>query len=266
MPNKPSMPAIADISAALQRLPLVGVLGWQDVRQRYRRSAFGPFWITLSMGVMIGTIGIVFGQIFQSPLQDYLPFLTIGIILWSFIATVITEGSNGFIGAEGIIKQLPIPLFVHLLRMFWRNALILAHNIVIFPLVLLAVGKPVGWVALLAMPGMLLLVLNLSWIGLILAILCARYRDLPQIVISVLQVVFYLTPIMWEPKLLPARAGTYLLDVNPVYHLMEIVRAPLLGAFPSTSNWLVSAVMAVIGWCVALMFFGRYKRRIAYWL
>jgi lipopolysaccharide transport system permease protein len=266
MHNKFSMPAVADIFAALQRLPLVGVLGWQDVRQRYRRSALGPFWITISMGVMIGTIGVVFGQIFNSPMEDYLPFLTIGMILWSFIAALITEGSAGFIGAEGIIKQLPIPLFVHLLRLFWRNALIFAHNLVIFPLVLLAVGKPLGWVALLSVPGLLLLVLNLSWIVLILAILCARYRDLPQIVTSVLQVVFYLTPIMWLPKLLPARAGLYLLDGNPIYHLLEIVRAPLLGQFPLMSSWLVSAVMAITGWCIALAFFGRYKYRIAYWL
>jgi lipopolysaccharide transport system permease protein len=266
MHNKFSMPAIADISAAFQRLPLVGVLGWQDVRQRYRRSALGPFWITISMGVMIGTIGVVFGQIFNSPMADYLPFLTIGMILWSFIASVVTEGSAGFIGAEGIIKQLPIPLFVHLLRLFWRNALIFAHNLVILPLVLLAVGKPIGWVALLSMPGLLLLVLNLCWIVLILAILCARYRDLPQIVASVLQVVFYLTPIMWLPNLLPARAGMYLLDANPIYHLLQIVRAPLLGQFPSMSNWLVSALMAIVGWCVAVAFFGRYKCRIAYWL
>jgi lipopolysaccharide transport system permease protein len=199
-------------------------------------------------------------------MADYLPFLTIGMILWSFIASVVTEGSAGFIGAEGIIKQLPIPLFVHLLRLFWRNALIFAHNLVILPLVLLAVGKPIGWVALLSMPGLLLLVLNLCWIVLILAILCARYRDLPQIVASVLQVVFYLTPIMWLPNLLPARAGMYLLDANPIYHLLQIVRAPLLGQFPSMSNWLVSALMAIVGWCVAVAFFGRYKCRIAYWL
>jgi lipopolysaccharide transport system permease protein len=101
---------------------------------------------------------------------------------------------------------------------------------------------------------------------LILAIICARYRDLPQMINSVLQVIFYLTPIMWLPSLLPARAGVYLLDWNPVFHMLEIVRAPLLGQLPSSANWMVAGGMAVAGWIVAVLVFARYKRRIAYWL
>jgi len=258
--------ALADIGAGLKRYPLAAVLGWQDLRARYRRSALGPFWITIGMAVMIGTIGIVFGQIFQAPLREFFPFLAIGTIIWSFMSTVIAEGSTGFIAAESIIKQLPIPLFVHIMRLVWRNLLIMAHNIVIFPLVLIAVGQPLGWEALLAVPGLALTVLNLTWIALMLAVLCARYRDLPQIVASVLQVVFYVTPIMWLPKLLPKRAGVYLLDANPFFHMLEVVRAPLLGALPSAANWTVSVAMAVLGWTMVLFLYGRYKRRIAYWL
>jgi lipopolysaccharide transport system permease protein len=266
MNNRPTASALLYIVAATKRISLVGVLGWQDVRARYRRSALGPFWITLSMGVVIATIGIVFGQIFKSPMQEFLPFLTIGLILWAFISNIITEGATGFITAENIIKQLPIPMFVHIMRMIWRNLLILLHNLVIFPIVLLVFGKTLGWVALLSIPGLALGVLNLSWIALLLAIVCARYRDLPQMVTSVLQVVFYLTPVMWLPKLLPQRAGMYLLDLNPVYHLLEIIRAPLLGQAPSVTNWVVAGALAVVGWIVALFVFGRYRRRIAYWL
>src|SRR5690606_16082622 len=166
---------------------LVGMLGWQDVRQRYRRSSLGPFWLTVSMAVMIGTIGVVFGQIFNSPMTEFLPFLAAGIIFWGFISSVINEGCTSFIAAEGIIKQLPIPLFVHVLRMVWRNILILAHNIVIFPLTLLAVGKPLSWQAFISIPGFLLVVINLTWIALILSTLCTRYRDLPQMIGNLLQ-------------------------------------------------------------------------------
>jgi lipopolysaccharide transport system permease protein len=266
MINSPAAIALADITSALRKYSLVGMLGWQDIRQRYRRSALGPFWLTVSMGVMIGTIGVVFGQIFKSPIKEYLPFLAIGMILWGFISAVITEGCTGFIAAEGIIKQLPIPLFVHILRMIWRNLLILAHNIVIFPLVLLAVGKPVSSVAFIAIPGLLLALINITWIALVLAVICARYRDLPQIVSSLLQVIFYLTPIMWMPSLLPQRAGLNFLDLNPIYHLLEIIRSPLLGQLPTTTNWIASLAMALIGWGMAIAVYGRYKRRIAYWL
>ncbi|WP_227869570.1 ABC transporter permease [Undibacterium parvum] len=266
MPSYSLTIALSDITAAVRRYPLVGMLGWQDVRQRYRRSALGPFWLTISMAIMIGTMGVVFGQIFKAPLTEFLPFLAAGTILWSFISAIVSEGCTGFIAAEGIVKQLPIPLFVHILRMIWRNVLILGHNIVIFPLVLLAVGKPVGLVALISIPGFILLLINLTWVALILSVICARYRDLPQIIGSVIQVVFYLTPIMWMPHLLPDRAGLYLLDLNPVFHLLEIVRSPLLGQFPTWTNWVVSLALALFGWVIALTIYGHYKRRIAYWL
>ncbi|AOB33103.1 ABC transporter permease [Bordetella sp. H567] len=258
--------ALSDIVAGIKRYSLVGILGWQDVRQRYRRSALGPFWLTISMGVMIGTIGLVFGQIFNSPMHEFLPFVAAGIILWSFVSSVVTEGCMGFITADGIIKQLPIPLFVHILRMIWRNIVILAHNVVILPLIFIVLAKPVSWVALLAIPGFVLACINGAWVALILAVLCARYRDLPQIVASVLQVVFYLTPIMWMPAHLPMRATLYLLDFNPCYHLLQVVRAPILGEMPTAFNWIASVAMALCGWLVALFVYGRYKRRIAYWL
>jgi ABC-type polysaccharide/polyol phosphate export permease len=258
--------AWADISAALQVYPLIGMLGWQDVKQRYRRSALGPFWLTISMGVIIATIGVVFGNIFKAPMSEFLPFLTAGMIIWTFMSAVISEGCLGFVAAEGVIKQLPLPLFIHVVRVIWRNFLILAHNIVIFPLVLIAVGKPIGLEAFLSIPALLLVCINLSWLVLILAILCARYRDLPQIIGSILQVLFYLTPIMWLPSLLSARTGLVLLTWNPLFHLIEIVRAPLLSNSLSGLSWAVSAGLAIVGWSIALAFYGRYKTRIAYWL
>ena len=258
--------ASKDVFASLHCFGLILMLGWQDVRQRYRRSSLGPFWITLSMGIMIGVISLVFSRILKAPLKEFLPFLAIGMIVWAFVTAVIMEGCNGFIAAEGIIKQLAIPMFVHILRLVWRNLIIFAHNIVILPLVFLVVGKPLSVVALLTIPAMLLAVLNLTWMALILGVICARYRDLPQIVNSLLQVVFYVTPIMWMPGILSKQAGLYLLDLNPVFHCLETVRAPLLGVMPTTLNWLVSLVLAVLGWALALIIYGHYKRRIAYWL
>jgi lipopolysaccharide transport system permease protein len=218
------------------------------------------------MGVMIGSIGVVFGQIFKSPMSEFLPFLAAGMIFWNFIFTVLNDGCTGFIVAEGIIKQVPIPLFVHILRMIWRNLLILAHNIVIFPLVLVFFGKPLSWMAFISIPGFFLVVVNVTWLALILGVVCARFRDLPQIVGSILLILFYLTPIMWMPSLLPERAGHLLLDLNPVFHLIEIVRSPLLGQMPTTMSWEVSLTLALTGWIMALAVYGRFKRRIAYWL
>jgi len=258
--------ALVDIVLSAKRYPLVGMLGWQDIRQRYRRSALGAFWLTVSMGVMIASIGLVFGQIFNTPMQEYLPFLALGIVLWGFMSSNVTEGCVAFTSAEAIIKQLNIPLFVHILRCFWRNFIVLGHNIVIIPIVFLIVGKPLTVTMLLFVPGILLLSINLLWISLVLGVLSTRFRDITQIIVNATQVVFYLTPIMWAPSLLPSRHAAYLLNLNPVYHLLEITRGPMLGSLPSSESWVFAIAMAVVGWSFTIVVFNRYMRRIPYWL
>ncbi len=255
-----------DILAALKSYELAGVLGWQDIRQRYRRSSLGPFWLTLSMGVLIGTLALVFGTIFKTPMKQLLPFLTIGLILWTLISTLLNEGCTGFTAAEAIIKQIYLPLFSHILRVLWRNLIIFTHNLIIFPIVLLAFWEPLSLYAPLAIVGLVLLMINLSWMALFLGVLCARYRDVPQIIASLLQVVFYLTPIIWMPELLPERAGLFILNANPFFHLIEIVRSPLLGKLPSALNWQVAILLALAGWGFTILFYGRFRSRIAYWL
>ncbi|MGH1358836.1 MAG: ABC transporter permease [Burkholderiaceae bacterium] len=258
--------AVLDIRQALARTSVVGALGWQDIRQRYKRSALGPFWLTISMGILIMTIGIVFGRLFKAPASEFLPFLACGLILWGFIATVVNDGCRGFISAEGMIKQLPLPLFMHVMRLIWRNMLMTAHNLIILPVVMLVVGKPASWTLILSLPGVVLMTLNLTWIVLILSVVCARYRDLPQLVGSVIQVLFYLTPVIWMPSLMPERAGALLIGLNPAFHLIEVVRAPLLGNVPALQSYLVCLILAVLGWIAALLIYGRFKTRVAYWL
>ena len=255
-----------DVFAALKNYELAGVLGWQDIRQRYRRSSLGPFWLTISMGVLIGALGFVFSNLFGAPMKEFLPFLTIGLILWALITTVLNEGCTGFTDAEAMIKQISLPPFIHILRVLWRNLIIFAHNLVIFPLVLLVFWMPVKATVFLSIFGLVLLIINLTWMALLLGVFCTRYRDIPQIVSNLLQVFFYLTPIIWMPHLLPKRASMLLLDANPFFHLIEIVRAPLLGSLPSALNWQVSIIFAVVGWLIAVLFYGRFRSRIAYWL
>jgi lipopolysaccharide transport system permease protein len=255
-----------DIVAGLCRYGQVGVLGWQDVRQRYRRSALGPFWLTISMAILIGTIGLVFSQIYRVSIREFLPYLACGMILWGFISSTVSEACQSFIGAEAIIKQLPIPLFVHVLRVIWRNVIILGHNFVIFPVVLIFFSLEININTFFVIPGFLLLLLNLAWLSLIIGIVCARYRDLPQIINSALQILIFLTPIMWMPNSIAERVGFYLVQLNPLYHLLDLVRAPLLGQSPALTSWAVVILMGIIGWLSALYMYARYKNRIVFWL
>ena len=252
--------------AALAQIGLPLYLAKADIRQRYRRSILGPWWITISTGVMIACIGVIFGTLFKSPLKEFLPFLSAGLILWGFISSTIMEGTSVLIGAEAIIKQLPIPIFSHIIRMVGRNLIVFFHNLIIFPIVCLCVQKGINWNILYFFPGVVILTLNLLWISLLLAIICTRFRDMTQIVSSLLQIAFYITPIIWMPSLLPARASMKLLDPNPVYHLLAIVREPLLGQAPTITNWLVSIGVFLSGSLFSILLFNKYRARISYWL
>ena len=258
--------AIADLKRSRKKIYLALMLGWQDIKQRYRRSKLGPFWLTISMGVMIGMIGIVFGQVLNTPMKEYLPFLATGIILWTCFSTSIMEGSTSFIDAQGMIRQLDLPLSLYPIRVLWRNVVICGHNIIILPFVFLIVGRSINFDIFWLIPGFIVFSWNMLWASLLLGTICTRFRDMPQIVNSLMQVFFYVTPIIWMPGALNERSANLLVDPNPVYHLVQLVRAPILGSSPTILNWVVSILMAGIGSFVTLWFFGKYKKRIAYWL
>ena len=241
-------------------------LGWQDVKQAYRRSAVGPFWVTLGMAVQVLAIGLVFGLIFGTPMRDFLPFLAASLILWAFLSSSILDGSMAFVSGEAILRQLPIPQYVHILRSIWKNILLLAHNIVILPIVFLVFLKAPTWNLLLVVPGFLLSTLFLYAGTFILAFVTTRFRDMQQIIGSVMTVMFYVTPVIWQPSLIPSGTAHLLLGLNPFYHFLQIMRLPILGQAPTFENWALSITMTLIAGSVAYLASNKYKNRLAYWV
>lgn len=258
--------AYSDIDASFRKYHLVSTMARQDIATRYKRSRIGAFWISIGMAISIGCIGFVFGQIFKIPVREFLPYFATGSIFWGFLSSVLNEGCGSFISSSGIILQVRMPLFVHVLRLLQKNVIILAHNLVILPMLFFVCLYPINAVCLLALPGFLLLLINLAWMVLLLGTFCARFRDVTQIVQNAVGVLYFVTPIMWNPDLMPGRAGQLLLNYNPFYHLINIVRAPLLGELPHAINWIFAAAMGLAGWMIALQVFGRFRNRIAYWL
>lgn len=248
-------------------LKLAASLGWQDLRQSYRRSVVGPFWITAGMGIQIVTMGLVFGLIFKTNLADYLPFLATSIIFWGLIAASINDACMTFISSESMIKQLSLPHYVYVLRVVWKNLLLAGHNLVILPIVLLWFSRLPGVTILSVFPGLFLLVLNLSWITLLLGMVSARFRDMPPIVASCITIAFYLTPVMWYPNLIDDNSLAHLLlGLNPIYHWLQIVRLPIMGQWPTWENWGLALLSAGIGWVVTLSAYKKYRNMIAYWV
>ena len=256
--------AVRDIVQGASAAHLWRSLGWQDIRLRYRRSKLGPFWLTISMGLLVGMLSILYGALFKADLVRYTPFLALGFIVWTFISGVIADGCRVFVNAESIIKQTDLHLSVHVYRVVWRNFIILGHNAVIFLVVAAILRLPPDWSSLLAVPGLALLCMNGIWTGLLLGLVSARFRDVPPIVESVLRILFFVTPVIWMPEFLPGRIA--LLDWNPFFHFLEVVRAPLLGEFPALRSWLMVLAITVGGSLSTFFMYVRYRRRIAYWV
>jgi ABC-type polysaccharide/polyol phosphate export permease len=256
--------AIADIRDGWRRRELWATLGLHDVRQRYRRSTLGPFWITISMGVMVFALGLLYGQIFGQDLHDYLPFLAAGFVVWGLVSTMILGGCTTFISAEGMIRQLNAPVSIYAYREVWSALIAFAHNIWVFVAVAWWFDVGLNWQMLWVIPAIAILLINGFWMCLFFGLLSARFRDVPLIIGSVVQVLFFLTPVIWRPEMLPDRA--LFLQLNPFYHMVEILRAPMLGEAPALENWLAVILIALVGWGITLFFYSAYRWRIAYWV
>ena len=263
---KQSNPGLSDIGLTLQKVDLAVYLGWLDVKQMYRRSKVGPFWITISMAVTILMIGLVFSQVLKSNITTYLPYLAIGIIVWNFVLSTVTDSCNAFVDFRQVILERPLPLFFHIIRIVSKNTIIFAHNLVIVPILFLVLQVPIGIDALYSVLGIMLLLVTLSWVSLLLAIICTRYRDLLQVIVSLMQVVFYFTPVIWMADQIPERYSALILKYNPFYYFLELVRGPLISNPPSIEIWLVSLAMAAAGWIATLLLFNKYRNRIPYWV
>jgi lipopolysaccharide transport system permease protein len=218
------------------------------------------------MAVQIGSMGVVFGIIFHIPLTEYLPFLATGIILWSLISGSVSDACMTFINNEAMLKQLDLSIFVYALRVMLRNLLTLAHNIVVIPLAFLAVWHPIGIQVVLFIPGLIVVVLNLAWMTVLFGMVSARYRDVPQIVQALMTIIYFVTPVMWQPQAVGSENAHWLLGLNPFYHLLQLIRQPLLSASPTFENWALGCAFALVGWLLALVALRKFGKQIAYWV
>ncbi len=241
------------------------LMGVSDIRQRYKRSRFGQFWITLSMAVFVAGIGLVFSMLFNQAVSEYVPYLAVNYIIWTFMSGVVSDSSTAFVQGTVFLRQENLPKTVFVMRVLVRNLIALAHNIVIVPPVFLLFGVKPTWAIFLMIPGFMLMVVAAFLVTLVLGILSTRFRDLPQIIANLLQLAFFMTPIMWRVDQLGGQ-GWWVTHLNPFAIFMRIVADPIRGYVPDTWDY-VSALVVIAGLtAVTWPLFARFRARIVYWL
>lgn len=257
--------ATCDLSRGMRSWQIWALMGVSDIRQRYKRSRFGQFWITLSMAVFVGGIGAVFSLLFKQPVADYVPYLAVNYIIWTFMAGVVTDSSNTFVQGTVFLRQDNLPKTIFVMRVLVRNLIALGHNIVIVPLVFLLFGVMPTWAIFMIIPGLCLILIAAFLITMLCGILSTRFRDLPQIIANLLQLAFFMTPIMWRVDQLGDQ-GWWIKHLNPFAIFMRLVAEPMLGRMPGIGDYVSALVVIVILMAITLPMFARFRARIVYWL
>ncbi len=256
--------ALQDFKEALSAHRLWFYMANNDIRLRYRGSTLGPFWITLTMMIFISALGVVFSRLFKQEINEYIPYLTCGTLIWTYISTVINDSTEIFLSSKEFIEGMRMPYFVFIFRMINRNLLIFFHNFIVYLLVVIFFEVHVNLAVLWAIPGLVLVTANLAGLSVILSLLGTRFRDLPPIITAMTTIIFFISPINWQSKLIGE--NSLIVRLNPVSYLLDLIRTPLLGAAPHSSSVWVCLTTMVIIWVLALWAFSAHRKKIPFWL
>ena len=253
-----------DLVKGVTEWRLWAFMGLQDIRQRYRRSLLGPIWLAFGLGATVLGIGVLYSQILKTPVGNYIPYISISLLVWTFIAQVITESTALFQNAGSVITSVKVPYTSFVLRAIMRNMIVSAHSLIVVVIAFVLFKFPVTFSALVALPGLCLLCANLYWIALLVGLISARYRDIAQIVNYSIAIALFLTPVIWLPS--SVRPGSPFIQFNPLAQLLQVVRGPIFDHRIPVYSFAYCAVMLIVGFTVTIFTFSRARRHLVYWI
>lgn len=259
--------AIQDLKEGILKWRLWLTLAYHDIRLRYRRSVLGPLWLTISIAISLYSMGYLYSSLFHLEVNNYYPYLVSGMLGWTLISTLVIEYTDGFVSYQSLIYQLKLPYTLHIHRIAARNMIVFFHNLLILiPIyIMFHDTAKINACTLLLIPGLFVIYINAISFGTVLALIGARFRDMSQFIKSMIQVVFFITPVMWKPDMLSGKKHL-IVDWNPFYSILELIRAPLLGEAPHYDSVRASLVITMVGFMMWYYLFIRYRSRIVYWL
>ena len=255
-----------DLVVGLAKIELWGRLGWLDVKRRYRRTTIGPFWNSVTLAMYVISVGFVGSALSQQSLRDYLPFLASGMVVWMFVSTIISESCGLLVAGHPLFRNIRFEYSILAYALVWRNFIVFLHNLVVYLLIVL-IFKPqaLNFATPLVIPGLIFILINGVWVALLCGMFCLRYRDVNPLVGTLMQISMLVTPLFWPADILSGQRRFLFVELNPLYHLIEVVRAPLLGNVPPLTSYAAVLVITLAGWWMTVVIFERYRKRITFW-
>lgn len=258
--------AFNEVKHCLDSFPVALHFAWGDTKARYRRSMLGPFWIVLSTAIGVAGLGVLWSSLLKVDKVTFIPSLTVGLVVWQLISGCITESSSIFLRNSMLIRNIRTSFLIFPVQMVLRQLINFAHNLVVIMVVLLIYPPAFAnvFVPLLAVLGLFLVLANMLWIGLLIGMLGARYRDIDPLIGSVMPMLFFLSPVIYRPD--HATISSSIIWMNPFTYLITIIRDPLQGMIPEAFVYYVVFGMLAGGWAIALWMLNQKRGRIAFWV
>jgi len=254
---------LAELAPFVTRHVTWRALAAGDIRSKYRRTMLGPWWITATNAFTALIMGLVAGRFLGADMKTYLPNFMISMTIWNFISSSLSESCFTMINAGGMIKAVNMPILIHVMRMVHRNLIIFLHNIAIIPIIWLVYPWHIGVQSLLAPVGLLIVYVAVVSGSVVVSMICVRYRDVPPVMTSVLQLLFFVSPIIWVPENI--KGGELFVALNPVAYLLAITRDPIMGRSPHLQSWVGAILFVALATAVMAYIYTRYRSRIVYW-
>lgn len=254
-----------DLAQGLARGPVWRSFAWDEIQNRYRRSALGLAWIGISYLFFVVVIVIFFRGLSQSNPQYFLIHVAIGYAGFTFMVGNITDGCDVFRSATTWIKSTPLPYSIYIYKSIFRSLFTFAIQLFV-GLVIIAIN---GWrpsvSIFMVLPALAIFLLNAVAIQLFFGLVATRYRDFSHLVSTLTRILFFMTPILWT---LEQRSGLIrqLALVNPLTHYLEIFRAPIANTPIMPESWPIVILLTILIWVLAIGAGSFMSRRLPFWL
>jgi ABC-2 type transport system permease protein len=236
-----------------------------DLHNSYRRTTFGPFWITIQQSIWILSINLVFTKLLGMPTSDFLPIVAIGIVVWSLIQNLISSSATIYTSSSSQIKSSTIPLPFYIFQSIFSTVLSFLHTLLALLFLPLVAQVSLNPIALLTSPFVITaMLLNGLFMSLWMAPLAARYRDVSTTIPVILQILLFLTPVFWSAEIITDREIVVLL--NPLAWFIQTFRAPFLGEKVHALAIIGILLLTVANALVAMFVYPRTKRKVNLWI
>lgn len=264
--RRDSIQALQEIALMVRYLPRAFREGWRDIRNRYRRTTLGPIWLTVGTLVFAAGFSIIGTSIFGRTFGATLTYILAGVVFWQFVTVSLIESAALYPATAGVFLARKTSLLGQNVRVVVRNTLVLLHTLPVVVAIALWRGGADIIYSLWIIPGIFAICGMLFAMSLLFSLIGSRWRDLHPIVSLGAQFGIFITPIFWPDTAVTSRSGRMMIEFNPMYHVISLVRKPLLGEPILAVHWYVVGGTAVACLLVWLIFFVRFRRRIPFWI